>query len=128
MTKLIKIPFDASLIGQDGIVVKYRDNTYPYKVIWDKEWDIGISINNKPSSFVHQKNGQWGIHGQTDCDLLMYRESKVMSVEEWATDQMYIIHQEIKGNGNEYRIGYNDGYRTATRQLAAAIKNGEVEI
>jgi hypothetical protein len=48
----------------------------------------------------------------------MYREQKVMKVEEW------ILQYSKPGATHHYEMGYGQG----ARALAAAIKNEEVEI
>jgi hypothetical protein len=112
--KLIQIDFDHTLIGQDGIVVRYRDGGHPYKVLWEKDWAVVVSISNRPDTYVHQMNGQWGVHGETEKDLLMYRTVKVMTVDEF--------YDECDVNDPWMT------FRQFAHKLAAAVKAGEVEI
>ena len=111
--KLKQIDFDHKLIGQDGIVVTYRDGCYPYKVLWEKDWAVVVSISNRPDTYVHQINGQWGVHGKTSKDLLMYRTVNVMTVDEFYDDLN--------------RKGFIT-VRQIIHKLAAAIKREEVDI
>jgi hypothetical protein len=116
MTK--QINFDASLIGQEGITVKtvsgeeikqltffQCDDTYPiYGVVGTEciSWKInGYELDEEETS---------------DNDLVMYREVKTMMVDEWTDSVTHFT-------GNEYMIGWIRG----AKDLAAAIKNGEVE-
>ena len=109
MTKLIKIPFDASLIGQDGIVVKYGNGETPdFVKVYNGEV---FSISENGQVRVTDMRGKLLFNDDCRIDLLMYRESKVMNVEEW--------HEE-------HPIGYST--LQMLRDFAAAIKNGEVEI
>jgi hypothetical protein len=110
--KLKQIDFDHKLIGQDGIVVRYRDGCYPYKVLWENDWAVVVSISNRPDTYVHQINGQWGVHGKTSKDLLMYRTVNVMTLDEWK-----------KENNMEQGAWFR-----GVDDLAAAIQRGEVDI
>lgn len=116
MTKLVEIPFDASLIGQEGIIVKYRNGETPDFVKAYKEYIT--TVDDIGDWGKHNLNGRtYGISTDTDWDLLMYRESKVMSVEEWL------------GTQRKQCIGaYWSGFDGGANMLAAAIKNGEVEL
>jgi hypothetical protein len=125
VTKLIEIPFDASLIGQEGIVVKYRNGEVPDFV---KVYSNRIRTIDSSGGWLSNKlSGSYG-HVNDNWDLIMYREIETMTLKEWTREQMYVIHQEIRVLSNDYRCGYDDGYKNAARQLAAALKNGEVEL
>jgi hypothetical protein len=116
MTKLIEIPFNASLIGQEGITVKYRCKEQPYEVLYDSSWPCILSITDGPEAYRHFKNGMMRDDmKETNYDLLLYSEQKVMSVDEWKYTKRHSAYMH-----NGWLLGVED--------LAAAIKNGEVEI
>jgi len=121
-----QIDFDASLIGQEGITVKYRDGETPDFV---KVYKWGIcAINKNGSKQEINKDGQFCKNFPSSIDLIMYREVKQMSVEEWKREQISIIISEHVNSFKEYRDGLVSGYNLCSHQLAAAIKNGEVVI
>ena len=126
MTKLIKIPFDASLIGQDGIVVKYGNGETPdfvkvylHTVVTIDDLGIPYTMNRKTGVCIDEQR-------TANADLIMYREQKVMSVDLWKVEQLHILNTETKAG--DYKDGLFYGYNLAVNQLAAAIKNGTVEI
>jgi hypothetical protein len=109
MTK--QIDFDASLIGQEGITVKYRNGETPLYIHWKKSWEFIPSVSSDGQIQSNYIDGSYyGFGGASRLDLLMYREVKTMTVEEWISKCQ---HKDIHNMLIEF---------------AAAIKNGEVEI
>jgi hypothetical protein len=112
MTKLIEIPFDASLIGQEGITVKYRNGETPDFVKYYP--NSIVSIKTIGDNYTHYTNGHSHNYvSSSKTDLIMYREAKKMTVEEWFTANKYSDYKSILD---------------ILIRLAAAINNGEVEI
>jgi hypothetical protein len=112
--KLKQIDFNAELIGQDGIVVKTGEgkevkqltyfkikNTFPLMGVLDDEFATWT------------KDGKFDTAVQPTYDLIMYKQVKVMTVDEFY-DEFYIVSP------------YSNVRRFA-HKLAAAIKAGEVE-
>jgi hypothetical protein len=111
--KLIEIPFDASLIGQEGIVVKYRNGETPdFVKVYSRH---PVSLTNNGELKAHTVKGSHLLND--NYDLIMYREQKVMTVEQ-------IIKETLGDAKGEYARGWKNGME----HLAAAIKEGIVEI
>ena len=111
--KLIQIDFNAELIGQDGIVVKTGKgkevqqltffkikNTFPLMGVLDDEFATWT------------KDGKFDTTVQPTYDLIMYKEVKVMTVDEFYDEWYYRKGQSVL---------------SFAHKLAAAIKAGEVE-
>jgi hypothetical protein len=102
--KLKQIDFNADLIGQDGIVVKTSEGKDVKQLTFFKCYSkyplLGI---------VDEGLFQWSTD---DKDLIMYKEVKVMTVDEFY---------------EEWYHSDDDSYLSLAHKLAAAIKAGEVE-
>jgi hypothetical protein len=120
--KLKQIDFNADLIGQDGIVVKTSDGIDVKQLTFFK-CDDKYPANKYP--LIGTVNGglcQWGHDGKFDSvatftlpnDLIMYKEVKAMTVDEFYY-KMY------------YRASLDTSVRQFAHKLAAAVKAGEVE-
>ena len=122
--KLKQIDFDASKIGQEGIVVKYRNGATPdFVKVYD---DYITSVDAQGQSSFHCKvDGK--MTGES-WDLLMYQQVNTMSVDEWRDVQINIVIAEHQKMSQDFRLGLISAYDLCAKQLAAAIKNGEVEI
>jgi hypothetical protein len=114
--KLKQIDFNADLIGQDGIVVKKSDGkdvkqlTYfkcenPFPLIGTVDFEL----------YTWATDGKYRTNkSSSDYDLIMYKEVKVMTVDEFY-DECYLRAEP-----------YSSVLKFA-HKLAAAIKAGEVE-
>jgi hypothetical protein len=118
MTKLIEIRFDASLIGQEGIVVKYRNGDKFHSLLYQKGWGYVTVIDLDGAPARNHLDGRYNTSKElSEWDLIMYRESKVMTVEEWIESAPMYPTPFLRS-----------AWRDGASQLAAAIKNGEVDI
>jgi len=111
--KLKQIDFNAELIGQDGIVVKTSEGRDVKQLTFfkcDSRYPLWGTIG--------EGLFQWGHDGKFDSgatlrdDLIMYKEVKVMTLDEFY-DECYV------------RAGKS--VLQFARELAAAVKAGEVE-
>jgi hypothetical protein len=111
--KLKQIDFNAELIGQDGIVVKTTDGKEPKQLTYFRcksNWPI-IGVVDK-SFGTWDTNGKYKAqYSPSPLDLIMYKEVKVLTVDEWYNQLMV-----------------TSSYRQMFHDLAAAIKAGEVEV
>ncbi len=114
--KLKQIDFNADLIGQDGIVVKTIEGKDVKQLTFFK-----CASRYPLLGVVDEGLWQWGYDGKfgpaaTLSDyLIMYKEVKVMTVDEFY-DECYIPE------------GKYSSVLVFARDLAAAIKRGEVEV
>lgn len=100
-----EIPFDPSLIGKEGITVLYRNGEKPDFVKWYingcDEYPIA-SVSNKGEVDTHIITGEvWEANMQEYHihDLLMYKEVKEMTGEEWVNDEYpSVCNQSIFSN------------------------------
>jgi hypothetical protein len=111
--KLIQIDFNAELIGQDGIVVKTSEGKEVKQLTYFK------CANRYPLwGIIGEGLFQWGHDGKFDSgatlrdDLIMYKEVKVMTVDEFYGEWYY------SAGLSAFSFAH---------KLAAAIKAGEVE-
>jgi hypothetical protein len=117
--KLKQIDFNADLIGQDGIVVKTSEgkevkqltyfkikNTFPLMGVLDDEF----ATWTKDGKFDTAWTGIGAV--QPTYDLIMYKEVKVMTVDEF--------YEEWYHSEDDLVVSF-------AHKLAAAIKAGEVE-
>ena len=80
MKKLVKIPFNHELIGQTGIVVKYRNGEELSQIVLVQkrletlqEYPI-LSFNGKGSTAFHTLKGKYTADMPCSNDLIMYQE------------------------------------------------------
>ena len=80
MKKLKEIPFNHELIGQTGIVIKYRNGKEPLQVVWlDKSKHtqpiISVPPDGENINREHFLNGMYYENqANSACDLIMYQE------------------------------------------------------
>jgi hypothetical protein len=120
--KLKQIDFDHTLIGTEGIVVKYRNGEAPdfIKVYGD----IIVTIDRYGHKMCLFLDGSIYPNDlvKRAKDLVMYRTVKVMTFEEWK-DSAYPLYT-IMSEGERETFLQN---RAGADALAAAIKRGEVD-
>ncbi len=112
--KLKQIDFNADLIGQDGIVVKTSEGKEVKQLTYFKcvnRWPLWGTIDEELCQWGH--DGKFSLAVTLPNDLIMYKEVKVMTVDEFY-DEFYIVWP------------YSN-VRLFAHKLAAAIKRGEVE-
>jgi hypothetical protein len=112
--KLKQIEFNAELIGQDGIVVKTMDGKDIKQLTFFK-----CKNPFRLGGIVDFELCLWATDGKyranktsSDYDLIMYKEVKVMTVDEFYDEWYYSAGLSVL---------------SFAHKLAAAIKAGEVE-
>jgi hypothetical protein len=112
--KLKQIDFNAELIGQDGIVVKTTDGQDVKQLTYFRCKNLDFPIRG----VIDEAMKTWDTNGKykaqyspSPLDLIMYKEVKVLTVDEWYNQLMV-----------------TSSYRQMFHDLAAAIKAGEVEV
>jgi hypothetical protein len=113
-TTLKEIPFNPKLIGREEIVIKYRDGSDPYKVLWEDDWDMIVVVNSKGNCINHQINGGYSFNDVNYNDLIMYQKIIIMSTDEWLTER-------VKTPG-PYQLD------RIIHEFADAVRSGEVDV
>ena len=112
--KLKQIDFNAELIGQDGIVVKTMDGRDVKQLTFFKcvnRYSLWGTIDEE--LFQWPTDGKYSYNKiSSDYDLIMYKQVKVMTVDEFY---------------DEWHYSEDDCVYEFAHKLAAAIKAGEVE-
>jgi hypothetical protein len=112
--KLKQIDFNADLIGQDGIVVKTGEGRDVKQLTYfkcDDPFPLAGVVDVDFTTWT--KGGKFDSVAPLPDDLIMYKEVKVMTVDEFY-DEWY--HSE------------DDFVLSFAHKLAAAVKAGEVEV
>lgn len=114
--KLKQIDFNAELIGQEGIVVKTTDGQEPKQLTYFRcegnSWPI-IGVIGDELTHWRVSGEYYETESPSPLDLIMYKEVKVLTVDEWYYQKYFSKPSFPRG---------------VIHDLAAAIKAGEVEV
>jgi hypothetical protein len=114
--KLKQIDFNPELIGQDGIVVKTMDGKDVKQLFFFKcanKYPLMGVVDGGLVQWPH--DGKFHSKATVSDDLIMYKEVKVMTVDEF-------YYEFFRDADYSFRF-----FRQFARELAAAVKAGEVE-